>query len=129
MRYLSLDWMDAMSAAVAANGALQSLGSTVELGITQVVTDGPEGTVTYHLTVGSGCASFGPGPAQPEHVRLEQSWRTAVDVATRAVPAQEVFVKGLVSISGDIEKLRVADPVFAALNDAFAAVRAPTVYE
>ena len=129
MRYLSLDWMDAMSAAVAANGALQSLGSTVELGITQVVTDGPEGTVTYHLTVGAGCASFGPGPAQPEHVRLEQSWRTAVDVATRAVPAQEVFVKGLVQLSGDAQKLIGADPVFQALNDVFETVRAGTSYE
>ena len=38
-------------------------------------------------------------------------------------------MKGLVSISGDIEKLRVADPVFAALNDAFTAVRGTTVYE
>jgi len=40
-----------------------------------------------------------------------------------------VFVQGLVTISGNIQKLMGADPVFAALNDAFAEVRDATVYE
>ena len=74
-------------------------------------------------------ATFGAGAAPAEDIRMEQSWDTAVGVATHRLAAQEVFVKGLVSISGDIEKLRVADPVFAALNDAFTAVRGTTVYE
>jgi len=129
MRYLGLDWMDAMSAAVAGSEELQDVATSVTLGITQVVTDGPEGTVTYHLSLADGAAVFGPGPAAPEDVRLEQSWRTAVDVATRAVPAQEVFVKGLVTISGDTRKLIGADPVFTALNAVFDTVRATTVYE
>lgn len=129
MRYLGLDWMDAMSAAVEANAALQDLASQMSLGITQVVTDGPEGNVTYHLGLHDGRAGFGPGPASPEHVRIEQSWRTAVDVATHAVAAQEVFVKGLVRISGDTQKLIGADPVFAALNDVFENVRQQTQYE
>lgn len=129
VRYLSLDWMDAMSTAVAGNAELQAVAGTVTLGITQVVTDGPEGMVTYHLSLADGAAVFGPGAAVPEHVRLEQSWRTAVDVATRVVPAQEVFVKGLVTISGDARRLIGADPVFSALNAVFDAVRATTVYE
>lgn len=129
MRYLGLDWMDTMSRAVAASAELQQLAGSIGLGITQVVTDGPEGTVTYHLSLADGTASFGPGPASPEHLRLEQTWRTAVDVATRAVPAQEVFVKGLVTIGGDVQKLIGADPVFNALNAVFDAVRGDTVYE
>ena len=52
-----------------------------------------------------------------------------MDVATRAVPAQEVFVKGLVRLSGDAQKLIGADPVFQALNDVFETVRAGTSYE
>ena len=42
-----------------------------EIGLTQVVTDGPEGDVTYHLQVDGGralrCRS-----GEPEHVRMEQ---------------------------------------------------------
>ncbi|MEY3588374.1 MAG: hypothetical protein RJA47_970 [Actinomycetota bacterium] len=129
MRYLSLDWIDAMSASVAGNTALQSLAADLTFGVTQVVTGGPEGNVLYHLQLSDGTASFGAGPAPAEDIRMEQSWDTAVGVATHRIAAQEVFVQGLVTISGDIQKLMGADPVFAALNDAFAAVRDTTTYE
>lgn len=129
MRYLSLDWIDAMSASVAGNTALQSLAADITFGVTQVVTGGPEGNVLYHLQLNGGTASFGAGPAPAEDIRMEQSWDTAVGVATHRIAAQEVFVQGLVTINGDIQKLMGADPVFAALNDAFAAVRDTTTYE
>ncbi|MFM1791635.1 MAG: hypothetical protein RLZZ526_1962 [Actinomycetota bacterium] len=129
MRYLSLDWIDAMSASVAGNTALQSLAADITFGVTQVVTGGPEGNVLYHLQLSGGTASFGAGPAPAEDIRMEQSWDTAVGVATHRIAAQEVFVQGLVTINGDIQKLMGADPVFAALNDAFAAVRDTTTYE
>jgi len=129
MRYLSLDWIDAMSASVAGNTALQALAADITCGVTQVVNDGPEGNVLYHLQLRDGSATFGAGAAPAEDIRMEQSWDTAVGVATHRIPAQEVFVQGLVTISGDIQKLMGADPVFAALNDAFAAVRDATDYE
>ena len=129
MRYLGLDWIDAMSAAVAGNAGLQSLAGGTTLGITQVVTDGPEGSVSYHLQLADGRAVFGAGPAPAEDVRFEQSWATAVGVATHTLAAQDVFVKGLVRATGDIQKLIGADPVFAALDSAFESVRAATDYE
>ena len=100
MRYLSLEWIDTMHAHVASSESMSHLAETHSIGVTQVVTDGPEGNVLYHLQVGNGIASFGAGPAPLENVRLEQSWETAVAVATETVPAQEVFIKGLVRISG-----------------------------
>ena len=129
MRYLSLDWIQAMQSRVAASESLQSLAASHSIGVTQVVTDGPEGTVIYHLQVGNGKASFGAGPAPEEHVRMEQSWRTAVDVATEAVPAQEVFIKGRITVTGETTRLIECAPVFAALDAAFTQVRATTVYE
>ena len=128
MRYLGLDWIDAMAASVAGNKTLQSLAGETVLGITQVVTDGPEGTVLYHLSLRDGTASFGAGPAPSEDVRFEQSWDTAVGVATHVLAAQDVFVKGLVKVGGDIQKLIGADPVFAALDSAFESVRSVTDY-
>ena len=129
MRYLSLEWIDAMHVHVASSESMSHLAETHSIGVTQVVTDGPEGNVLYHLQVGNGIASFGAGPAPLENVRLEQSWETAVAVATETVPAQEVFIKGLVRISGDTQFIIDAVPVFAALDAAFQAVRSLTVYE
>jgi hypothetical protein len=48
MRYLSLEWIEAMQAEVAASESLTTLAQSMSIGVTQVVTDGPEGTVVYH---------------------------------------------------------------------------------
>lgn len=129
MRYLSLEWIEAMQSEVAASESLATLAQSLTIGVTQVITDGPEGTVVYHLHVADGVASFGPGPAPDEHVRMEQSWDSAVDVATEKVPAQELFIKGLVRVTGDTQRIVDCAPVFGALDSAFTTVRSQTVYE
>ena len=129
MRYLSLDWIDAVAAAVTASDRLQDMAPTHEIGFTQVVTDGPEGDVTYHLQVGDGKVTFAAGPADPEHVRMEESWDTAVAVATGALNAQEAFVNGHIRLRGDQQRLLDSQSLFGALDSVFAAVRAETVYE
>ena len=100
-RYLSLDWIDALTAEVAASDARRELASTTSIGVTQVITDGPEGDVVYHLQVGGGSASFGAGPADPEDVRFDENWDTAVAVATGDLNAQEAFIKGRIRLTGD----------------------------
>ena len=129
MRYLGLDWIEAVKARVADSESMRTAAETCSIGVTQVVTDGPEGTVVYHLQVGDGTASFGPGPAPHEDVRFEQSWETAVGVATGTIPAQAVFVNGQVRLSGDTQKIADNVVVFAALDSAFAAVRDVTTYD
>lgn len=129
VRYLSLDWIDAVQGAVMAAPSIRELAETHDIGVTQVVTDCPEGEVTYHLQVGEGSVHFGAGPAPREDVRLAQTWDTAVGVATSTLSAQEALVRGLVKITGDPTRLIDAAPVFAALDHAFEAVRASTVYE
>ncbi|MEN9792870.1 MAG: hypothetical protein RL330_948 [Actinomycetota bacterium] len=129
MRYLSLEWIDAVHESVAASTPLRDLARDVEFGITQVVTGGPEGDVVYHFSVGDGSVEFGPGPAPREDVRLEQSWQTAVAVATEQMGAQDVFIRGHVTVTGDVQKLVDSQRVFGPLDEAFAAVRGTTVYE
>jgi putative sterol carrier protein len=129
MRYLSLNWIDAMQAQVASSESLTDLAATHSIGVTQVVTDGPEGSVLYHLQVGNGIARFASGPAPEEDVRMEQTWETAVGVATGSMPAQEAFIKGHIRVTGDTQSLMDAVPVFAALDAAFEAVRTLTTYE
>ena len=128
LRYLSLDWINALSAEVAASEHMREVAQHHTVGVTQVVSDGPEGDVTYHLHVADGDASFGAGPAEPEHVKMEQSWQTAVDVATGELNAQEAFISGKIRLFGDQQKLLESQPVFGALDAVFASVRDRTDY-
>lgn len=129
VRYLSLPWIRALSAEVAASDTLHELADDHTIGVTQVVTDGPEGDVTYHLQVGDGDAVFGAGAADPEDVKMEQDWPTAVAVATGAMNAQEAFITGKIRLYGNQASLMEAQPVFAALDQVFATVRRFTAYE
>ena len=128
VRYLSLAWIDALSQEVAKSIELSALADTHKIGVTQVVTDGPEGDVIYHLRLGDGTASFGAGPAEAEDVRMEQSWATATAVATGDLNAQEAFIKGLIRLTGNQQKLIESQPVFAALDAVFTSVREHTEY-
>jgi hypothetical protein len=128
VRYLSLEWIDALTAEVAASAELAGLAHDHEIGVTQAVTEGPEGDVVYHLQVGDGTASFGAGAAFPEHVRMEQTWETAVAVATGELNAQDAFIGGRILLTGDQQKLMASQPVFKALDAVFATVRQRTEY-
>ena len=128
VRYLSLDWLDELAQAVDAHADLQRLAGDHRIGVTQVVTGGPEGDVTYHLQVDAGDARFGAGPAEPEDVRMEQAWDTAVAVATGQLNAQDAFVNGHIRLFGDQQKLLDAQPVFGALDAVFQDVRGRTEY-
>jgi hypothetical protein len=128
IRYLSLDWIDALRAEVAGSDALHTVADGREVGITQVVTDGPEGDVTYHLQLTGGTAEFGSGPADPEDVRIVQGWDTAVAVATGALNAQDAFLAGHITLSGDRQALLDNQDVFGALDAVFSAVRDRTTY-
>ena len=128
VRYLSLEWISELTRVVAGDETLRTLAGDHEIGVTQVVCDGPEGDVTYHLQVGAGVASFGAGAAEPEHVRMEQSWDTAVAVATGELNAQEAFVNGHIRLFGDQQRLLEAQPIFGALDAVFTDVRERTEY-
>mgnify|MGYP001817612934 CR=1 FL=1 len=129
IRYLSLAWIRELTGEVAASETLAVLANEHTVGVTQVVTDGPEGDVTYHLQVGDGTAAFGPGPADPEDVRMEQDWTTAVAVATGELNAQEAFITGRILMFGSQQRLIDAQPVFGALDQVFSTVRRRTRYE
>jgi len=128
VRYLSLAWIDALTREVAKSSSLAALAVDHDIAVTQVVTDGPEGDVTYHLRLGNGSASFGAGPAEEEDVRMQQSWSTATAIATGDLKAQEAFIKGLIRLSGNQQKLIDSQPVFAALDSVFTSVREQTEY-
>lgn len=129
VRYLSLSWIRELTREVAESEVLLELARDHTIGVTQVVTDGPEGDVIYHLQVRDGAASFGAGAADPEDVKMEQDWVTAVGIATGAGNAQDAFINGKIRLFGDQQALMGAQPVFGALDNIFSTVRERTRYE
>lgn len=129
IRYLSLAWIRELTREVADSETLAVLAKAHAIGVTQIVTDGPEGDVTYHLQMRDGETAFGAGPADPEDVRMEQDWTTAVAIATGEANAQDAFINGRIKLFGDQQALMGAQPVFAALDHVFATVRDRTRYE
>lgn len=129
VRYLSLEWIDALNTAVATSDAMQQAAGSQSIGVTQLVAGTPDGDVSYHLQVADGQARFGAGPADPEDVRMEQDWDTAVGIALGNLDLEQALFNGRLRFSGDPERLMSAREVFAALNAIFDSVRARTVYE
>jgi hypothetical protein len=129
VRYLSLAWIRELTREVADSEALTELARDHAIGVSQVVRGGPEGDVTYHLQVRDGEATFGAGVADPEDVRMEQDWSTAVGIATGTANAQDAFINGKIRLFGDQQALMAAQPVFGALDHVFSTVRERTRYE
>ena len=75
LRYLSLDWISALSAEVTASPEMTEVARDHTLGVTQVVSDGPEGTVVYHLQVAQGAARFGALASLPDGSFSATIWR------------------------------------------------------
>jgi hypothetical protein len=59
---------------------------------------------------------------------MEQTWETAVGVATGTLNAQEAFIKGRILLTGSQQVLMQSQPVFAALDGVFRTVRERTDY-
>lgn len=129
MRYLSLDWIDAVADEATTNTGVAAAAAECTIGVTQVITDAPEGRIVYSLQVLDGQLLFAPGAAFPEDVRFQQTWDTAVGVATGVLNAQEAFIQGRILLTGDQQKLMDSQAVFAAMNAVFDIVRANTTYE
>jgi hypothetical protein len=93
IRYLSLEWIDALTEAVAADAELAELASSHDLGLTQVVEDGPEELETF-TWMGFGPAANNPAGAKesylllavPLHVRAKNPERP-LPIVTPIAPA------------------------------------------
>lgn len=127
-RYLSDAWF---AEAAAVLGPRADAGSTAPedvLVVEQRVLDGPDGPIVWHVVVDGEARSIHPGPHPSPTVAFAQDYATAAAIARGELSAQEAFMTGRITMSGDAGALLAAAPALAGVGDALAAVRATTTY-
>lgn len=124
VRFLSPEWIAALD--VAAQEATVPAG--VRLTIQQIVTDGGDDDVRYHLVLDEGRLRIVPGEADAPDVTLIQTREVAVALNRGELNAQQALEAGRLKLRGDIGHLAREGKGLSAMEDVFAAVRADTSY-
>lgn len=123
VRYLSDEWISTVAQVIATDVDIATLAASHPIRVVQVVTGGPNGDVTYHLVTGESGVVFAAGEVPGPDITFTQTWDTAVSIASGAANAAEAFINGRVRFTGDHTKVIAAQPLFAALDRVFSAVR------
>ena len=129
VRFLSDEWMAAMSAAAAGSDRLAAATASTRLAIQQVIWRGPGDEVAYVVRVDHGAVTVEPGRADDVDVTVTEDLDTAVAVARGELNPQVAFMTGRVRVAGDIAALLAGYQALADLEDVFEAVRAATSYD
>lgn len=133
--YLSAEWLEAASSAVAENEELQSLAVAPPLVIQQTVTGGnphdadaggDQTTVSWHVELGPQGVRWAAGTHPEPDVTFRCDADTAWAVQTGTESAQAAFMAGRLRIGGDTGALIAHHGVLAELDDALADLRART---
>lgn len=124
-RFLSPAWLERLAAS--AGGV--SVDPSCRLTLRQVVTCTPDGDVRYTVRVAEGRIEVdGSGAVDPD-VTFTSDWPTASAMSRGELAAQDAFMAGRLRLGGDVAALLAHAPALAALDDAYAELRAATTYD
>ena len=126
--YLSPEWIASLDHVASNHQGLDALVGSVQLVIQQEVSEGPDGDALWHVDIGGGKVRVLPGRATAPDVTFRQDYETAVSIGNGELSAQTAFMKGRLTVSGDVTKLMDHQETFASLDDVFAQIRADTTY-
>ena len=126
--FLSPDWLASLGAAAAASEGVREATRDVVLTVQHVVTGAPAGEVRYWVRIDRGTVELGAGDAAAPHVTFREDYATAAALARGDVTPQAAVMAGRVRAAGDIGLLVAHRAARAGVDDAFAGVRAATVY-
>jgi putative sterol carrier protein len=127
-RYLSPEWFDEVNRAAAANDRLRTDTAGVDLTIQQVVTDAPEGAISYTVKVRDGHVEVVPGEDASADVTITEDWSTATAVAGGELSAPAAFMTGRIRVTGNVAVLLDVQGSLVGLDQVFADLRARTSF-
>lgn len=130
-RFLSPEWLDELSAAMADAGRDLSgspATSGERLAVRQVITGGPHGDTSFVIHTGGGAATLDRHVREPVDVEVRQDLATAVEIATGKLSPSAAFASGRIKLTGRVGLLVGHQEALAALGDPFTALRSNTSY-
>ncbi len=122
-------WPDTSSAAWFEDVTAASPGGA-EGGVVlqQVVTDGPEGEIRYHVRVTGGKAWVRPGQAERPDATFTGDYLTAVEVTRGRLSVQAALLDGRLHVAGNMAVLSTHQDELVGIDPVPARVRASTTY-
>jgi SCP-2 sterol transfer family len=126
VQYLSPEWMEAVSGAIADNTSLRRATAGVRLTVEHVATGGPLGLVRWHITIDDGTVALVEGPAPDPDLRFTTDYATAARIAAGGLGAQRAFVEGRLRVGGDLSLLIHHHKALSMVDDVFSSVRTRT---
>jgi putative sterol carrier protein len=128
LRYLSPEWLDAAQAEMDSSESLPSVADGLAFVVQHVVTDGPDGDVSFHVRVDGTGVQLQKGDAPDATVVFTEDYGTAAAIARGELSAQSAFMKGRIRVSGDLAKLIEQGTAFGEIADMLARLRSDTTY-
>lgn len=122
-KFLTKEWLEALTAAVNADDAFTTAIENVDLTLQFETTDAPEGTEsTYHLAIKEGGLAAGPGPADEADATIANDYETAVAISKGDLNTQMAFMTGKMKVSGNMAKIMMNQAVFTKFAEASSGV-------
>lgn len=105
--FLSAEYMDAATAALAERAELGGMIGDLQLRLQFRVTDPPgeEEPIFYYLAFADGSARMGLGEVEDPNVRISSSYETAAGLAREEIKDQIAFLTGKLKVSGNMARL------------------------
>lgn len=130
-RFLSPEWFHEVARENPEPPSTEAGGvSRDRLVLRQVVQEGPDGEVRYHVVVESGRARISPPDADPgpADLTITTNWETAVAIAQGKLAAQAALVEGRLRIKGNLAAIGSAAGALSGLDPVPERVRSSTTY-
>jgi hypothetical protein len=128
--YLSDEWLEQASVALATSEELSQRSGDLDLKIGYLVADAPTGKVAYTVSFDHGTVSLTPGTAgklvDAAPVAFELDYPTATAIAKGELSAQAAFMRGTLKLVGNVDVLIRDGAVLDGITDALADLRAST---
>jgi len=128
VQYLSDEWLQTASDALAADPALTAAAADLDLTIQYEVTGSPTGKTAYGVRLANGTASIEPGPHKDAPVSFALDYDTAAAIAKGELSAQAAFMQGKLKLGGDVGVLIRQHAAIDGLSDALADLRGDTEF-
>jgi len=118
-KFLTKEWLEALTATVNGNDAFTTAIATVDLTLQFETTDAPEGTEpTYYLAIKDGGLDAGPGSAEDPDATIANDYETAVAISKGELNTQMAFMTGKMKVSGNMAKIMMNQAVFTQFAEA-----------